>query len=276
MKLSHNKKRNTIFIYEMLVKQLSKASMYNIVEKKQQILSILKESFSKGMPLKQELDIYKSFEEIDGLRAPTVEKMILESKNRFANLDRKKIFDEQTKIISKINKTLGTEVWNTFIREFKKMATINQILSQGLSPKNQVLLEEKFLENFVVTHEEKKPFPNVNNLAVKNFVEKFNEKYSQTLAEEQKELLTHYITSFTDNAVSLKSFLNEEIARLKNTIVESSEHEMFKEDPDMHRKATQIVEKLDTFRKTEINDAVLLTVLRTQELAKELSDGSNN
>ena len=43
MKLSHNKKRNTIFIYEMLVKQLSKASMYNIVEKKQQILSILKE-----------------------------------------------------------------------------------------------------------------------------------------------------------------------------------------------------------------------------------------
>ena len=96
------------------------------------------------------------------------------------------------------------------------------------------------------------------------------------MAEEQKELLTHYITSFTDNAVSLKTFLNEEVARLKNTIAESRKNDMFQQDSEMQRKANQIVEKLDTFKKTEINDDVLLTVLRTQELAKELSDGSNN
>ena len=186
MKLNHNKKRNTIFIYEMLVKELSKASMYNIAERKQQILSILREAFSKDKPLKKELEIYKSFQQIDDMKTTTVEKMIAESKKRFAALDRKQIFDEQTKVINKINKTLGPGVWNTFITEFKKMATVNQILNQSLAPKNQVLLEEKFLENFVVVSEKKRPFPNVNNLAVKNFVEKFNEEYSTSLNENQK------------------------------------------------------------------------------------------
>ena len=267
MKLSHNKKRNTIFIYEMLVKQLSKASMYNIVEKKQQILSILKESFSKGMPLKQELDIYKSFEKIDGLRAPTVEKMILESKNRFANLDRKKIFDEQTKIISKINKTLGTEVWNTFIREFKKMATINQILSQGLSPKNQVLLEEKFLENFVVTHEEKKPFPNVNNLAVKNFVEKFNEEYSSSLNESQKKLLNKYISSHQDRGIELKMYLYEEIDRIKEQLAVSAA----KQDSATAGKVEKIIEKIENYNQRKIDRTLITEVMRVQSLVEEIN-----
>ena len=96
------------------------------------------------------------------------------------------------------------------------------------------------------------------------------------MAEEQKELLSYYITSFTDNAVSLKSFLNEEISRLKKTISEHASEEMFQSDSEMKYKAVKIVEKLDDFRKTEINDEVLLTVLKTQQLAKELTDGSNN
>ena len=46
MKFSHNKKRNTAFIYEMLIMEFSRASINKDETKKQNILSILKEYFS--------------------------------------------------------------------------------------------------------------------------------------------------------------------------------------------------------------------------------------
>lgn len=267
MKLNHNKKRNTIFIYEMLVKELSKASMYNIAERKQQILSILREAFSKDKPLKKELEIYKSFQQIDDMKTTTVEKMIAESKKRFAALDRKQIFDEQTKVINKINKTLGPGVWNTFITEFKKMATVNQILNQSLAPKNQVLLEEKFLENFVVVSEKKRPFPNVNNLAVKNFVEKFNEEYSTSLNENQKELLNKYISSHQDRGIELKAYLYEEIDRIREQLLSGAD----KQDKVTSEKVEKIIEKMGAYNQRKIDRSFITEVMKIQSLIEEIN-----
>ena len=61
----------------------------------------------------------------------------------------------------------------------------------------------------------------IDNLIVNAFINKFNTKYDTTLLENQKFLLTHYISSFCDNGLALKVFLNEEIARLKLRIVEA-------------------------------------------------------
>ena len=82
--------------------------------------------------------------------------------------------------------------------------------------------------------------------------------------------MSYYITSFSDNSVGLKSFLNEEIVRLKNALTSATTDEIFSNDEEMKNKAFQIVEKLDGFKKTEINDEILLTVLKTQELVKEI------
>jgi len=47
-KMKHNKKRNTAFLYETLVQELTKAIVSKDEEKHQSILLILKEHFSKG------------------------------------------------------------------------------------------------------------------------------------------------------------------------------------------------------------------------------------
>ena len=91
----------------------------------------------------------------------------------------------------------------------------------------------------------------------------------QRLIEEQKELLNYYITSFVDNAVELKMFLNEELGRLKKEISSMP-------DDKLNGKAKQINEKLNSFNSTEINESTLLAVLKTQQIVKELNDGSNN
>mgnify|MGYP001261247456 CR=1 FL=1 len=268
MKLNHNKKRNTVFIYEMLIKELSKASMHNITEKKSQILSIIKESFSKEKLLRKELEIYKSFSGIEDLSKPLMEKMITESKKRFLELDRKKVFDEQTKVISRINKVIGQEAWNTFISEFKKMATLNQILNQSLSPKNQVLLEERFLQKLTEDQKENKPFPNVNNLAVKTFINKFNNEYSTSLNESQRTLLNKYISSYEDRGIELKAYLYEEIDRIKeylNTNLSS-------QDAGTSQKIKKIVERIDNYSQRKVDKAFITEVMKMQSLVEEINN----
>ena len=116
----------------------------------------------------------------------------------------------------------------------------------------------------------------VDNLTYKTFVNKFNEKYENDLLNEQKSLLTRYIASFADNALELKIFLNEEIARLKQRLAEAREIDEIKNDEDMLSKTERVIEKLNSFAKEDITENVLLTVLKTQSLVKEIYNADNN
>lgn len=88
----------------------------------------------------------------------------------------------------------------------------------------------------------------IDNLTYKTFVNKFNETYDKTLRAEQKELLTNYIVSFSDNGVGLKSYLNEEIGRLKNAvntvIVESTNSGNIENFKKFHKSSTTIHKRL--------------------------------
>ena len=51
MKFKHNKKRNTAFLFEALVKELTKSIIENDQTKKKTTLSIIKEHFGKDSVL---------------------------------------------------------------------------------------------------------------------------------------------------------------------------------------------------------------------------------
>ena len=222
MKFNHNKKRNTAFIYEILISQLSRASMYKDENRRKNAMAIMKEFYSKGRPLKNELEIYNSLFSLSGISRDIREKVLQEAKKQFASLDRKEVFNEQTRLINKINKNLGKEAWNSYIASYKKYATINQVLSVSDSPQKQVIAEERLLES-LVAKEERSSFPKVNNLAVKTFIEKFNLEYGEQLNENQKDFLKKYIMSYLDDGLEFKVFLYEEIGRLKDCLSEFAE-----------------------------------------------------
>ena len=57
MKLKHNKKRNTAFLFEVLTKELTKAVVSSDIKRKRIILGVIKESFGVSRVLKRELGI---------------------------------------------------------------------------------------------------------------------------------------------------------------------------------------------------------------------------
>ncbi len=265
MKFNHNKKRNTAFIYEILINEITKSSMNSDTDRKNLIVSILREHFSKNMLLKKELEIYNSFKNLDNLGDNMVHKLLEEAKRQYKLLDRNKIFAEQTKLISKINKHLGSKCWENFIPSYKMLATTNQVLTQNLNPKKQVMLEAKFLKNIQDKDKKSNPFPNVNNLAMRTFVEAFNKKYSDNLNDKQKLLIEKFIMSHSDDGVSLKLFLYQEIDRLKNNL---SSHSNL--DEATSQGIQKVLEKINSYSNKVIDSQLITEVVKIQALVEEL------
>ena len=274
MKFSHNKKRNTAFVYEVLITELSKAAMHDNSEKRGEIVKILKEFFSKGRPLKKDLEIYRSFENMHDVDEKDVEKMLSEAKRQYLKLSRELIFKTQTRLINEINKNLGYTVWNSFISNYKDLATVNQVLSQTLAPKKQVLMEKKLVKNLLKEEEVLKPFPNVNNLAVKTFVEKFNNRYLNVLNTHQKTFLGKYISSSADGGLEFKAYLYEEIDRLKKVLKESIEEQDRNISDD---RVQQIIDRMSNYNKRKIDKSLISEVIKIQSLVSEIaSNGTEN
>ena len=276
MKIKHNKKRNTGFVYEALIREATVAIIKQDDTRKNKVFSIIKKHFKQDSLLYKDLECYRSLYENTAPSEKIASKILLEVKAQKRLIDPDGLFKQQTDLIHDINKDLTSETFNNFVPNYRCLATIQQILSTKSSPKTKVMLEGEILENMVIVEEQKNNMPTIDNLTYKNFVSKFNKKYDNSLLKEQKELLTHYVTSFSDNSLQLKIFLNNEIDRLKNKMEEAKSISYIKEDEEMLQKTQQIIEKLQNFSKETINENVLLTVLKSQALVEEIYNADNN
>ena len=155
-KIKHNKKRNTIFLYEALVRELTKATVEKNQEKRKTILNIVKEHFNKNTLMGREVRIYKNILETKEEKANIAEKILFESKIEYSSLNKKKIFAEQSQMISKINKELSKDVFTTFVPNYKNIATAHQVLNAELTPKDRVILEDNMMTYMMSAQNDKK------------------------------------------------------------------------------------------------------------------------
>ena len=140
--MKHNKKRNTAFLYECLIKELTRAVVRE--DKKRQTITkdILKEFFYKGSVLKNELELYSSLLESKEVAPDFSKRLLEETKKDFYGLDRKGVFNSQTGLINKINKQLGNSVFSNFVPNYKSIATISQLFNnEDLLPKKKIIFE---------------------------------------------------------------------------------------------------------------------------------------
>jgi hypothetical protein len=202
--MKHNKKRNTAFLYESLIKELTR-------------------SIIKGRSL-----------------------------------------------IKDMRESLSNAVFSNFISNYRDMASIGQFFnSTDTTAKQRLLLESKVVNMVLKAKPESKEIKHVDNLTYKTFINKFNATYDNVLREEQKKLLTNYITSFSNNGLGLKSFMNEEIGRLKERLVESLEGPIDKPDYKKHTK--RVIEKLDSFSHKPIDEEMVKDLFFMQDLVYEVS-----
>jgi hypothetical protein len=272
-KTRHNKKRNTAFLYEALIRELTKCVVAKDKQRKGIIISLVKEHFALGTTLRKELDLYKALYETESLDRQTGEKLIYEVKRSHDFLNKEDIFNEQTALINKINKMLSKNVFANFVPNYKDLATISQILNPDVSVKHRVLLESTLAEalcgSTVTTGAEMAP---IDNLVYKTFVKKFNDQYNGKLLEAQERLLSKYIASFHDDGIELKIYLNEELHRLRSILDSSLQEGVINKNQILRENATRVIGVIDGYRKVEIDDKMIQQILKIQGLVEELAD----
>ena len=112
----------------------------------------------------------------------------------------------------------------------------------------------------------------IDSIVYSTFVSKFNEEYSEVLSENQKNLLGRYISSFADNGVELKVYLNEEIGRLKEGLDQARHANTNAPNAELKEKIDRIYTILDETKNREIDTETLELVLNTQGLLEEISN----
>lgn len=272
-KSKHNKKRNTAFLFEALIKEMAKSVISKDEERQRTAAQIVKKHFAKGTALYEELQLYKAILETKETTENIAKRVVLEATLRYNNINHRKIFTEQSDLIRQINYNLGNEVYSNFVPSYKNIATVAQMFSNLTPVSEKVLLEDKVVEFMI--HKEEKTEPEtlepIDNLVFKTFAKKFNEQYSGKLAPEQREVLMRFVYSMSDNGVSLKSYLNEEIERLRGVIVGSRELVEVKSDSSMLVKTEKVVDFLDSLQSTPISEEIIKKILKVQELASEVT-----
>ena len=265
--MKHNKKRNTAFLYECLIKEMTKAIVRKDETTKQTVVEILKNNFSKGSPLYNDLQQYKQLLETQNLSEEFATRFMTEVRKDWNELDRKEIFNNQTQLIREINESVSPNVFGNFIPNYKNIATVGSYFySKGTKPKTRLLIEDR-VKSLVISQArtlKDEEMKTLDSLTYRTFVNKFNETYQHTLRDEQRSLLTNYITSFSDNGLGLKSFMNEELGRLKNKLQTLSE-------TSYGEKLLKVREKLEDFSKQPINEAMVKDIFYIQDLIAEIS-----
>jgi len=273
-KFKHNKKRNSAFLYETLIQELTKTVISNNKDLQDEITNLIKESFSKDSMMYRELKLYRAISHTREVNVLTAEKIVNEVKSRHKDLNKKQLVCEQNKVVRRIRKILSDDVFSNFVPNYKDLASISQIFNQRISVKSKVLLENSLVNKMAQKAKEEKMIP-IDNLVYKSFVKKFNEEYKNKLLEEQRILLNKFITSFYNKGAELNIYLNEEVGRLKNELENSLKREEFLTDEQMSENAKKVLNLLESYKNKKPNKEMVEEVIKIQGLVQEIRTDAN-
>ncbi|MEO5367382.1 MAG: hypothetical protein H7831_13745 [Magnetococcus sp. WYHC-3] len=273
--MRHNKKRNSIFLYEVLVRELTKTIVEGNEVKKNKIISIIKSSFRRGTLIYEEWRAYKALLGVK-TNKQLAEKLVAEVSKDYDHIDKTALFDEQSKLIKKINSNFPSSIYSNFVPNYRSMATVYQIFNGGrsLPVMKRIMLEEQLVnEMSEIDPVNTVEFQQTSKLAFKTFMDRFNITYS-TLLREQRELLQKYVLG-GENDVEFKVYLGEEIERLRNVVKGSLLLKEVKEDAEMVNKTNSVLEVLNSFKTKPVDQSMIEQILKVQQLAEEITENGN-
>ena len=273
-KFKHNKKRNSAFLYEVLIQELTKSVLSKNKELQNKIVVLVKESFAPDSMMYRELKLYRAITHTKDVNLLTAEKIINEVKIRHRELDKKALLSEQNKVARKIRKFLSDGAFSNFVPSYKDLASVAQIFNNKVSIKSKILLENELVDKMSSKQNKEKMVP-MDNIVYKSFVKRFNDEYSGKLLQEQKILLNKFIASFHNNGIELKSYLNEEIGRLKKELKKSFSKEEFVTDSQMLENAKKVLKTLDSYQELKPDKAMVEEVIKIQGLVTEIQSDAN-
>jgi hypothetical protein len=282
--IKHSKFRNTGFLFELLVRQVTSDILNN---RKGIAEGLLKKYFNSKTELSNELKLYQfivSERYNSENRAERFVDAVVESR---AKLDEKKILKEKYNLIKEIKDNYSIEDFlRSQIPNYKVLASVYKIFEyktnneQNYDPKDYVATKFTLVEHLIgktpaktitestITTDLKKEDKEIQLLSYKMLIDSFNKKYNN-LNDKQKGLLKEYINSFT-NSDNLK---NHVVTEVKSLIKEFKGISSKINDKVKKIKLAETMNQLAKIGNSQkIKDNHITSLIMCYELEKELND----
>jgi len=284
-KIKHSKFKNTGFIFELLVRQITAevmSSSKSVAEK------LLKEHFNSKQELSKELKLYQYLinEKYNSeSKAEQFINTILEARKK---IDEKKLTKEKYNLIKEIKETYDLDEFiKSPISNYKTLASIYKIFETVVTdtqyePTDIVSARFTIAENIInssiqnketkikdaVLEEYRKQDDDLRAVSYKLLVESFNNKYSN-LTNDQKGLLREYINNI-NNTGKLSEYVSNEVTKLVEGLKEVGSKISDKVTKIKLAETIANIRKIKSVKK--IKEQHLSAMMMTYELLKELKD----
>ena len=287
-KIKHSKFKNTGFIFELLVRQITSEIMSankSVAEK------ILKEHFNSKQELSKELKLYQYLinEKYNSeSKAEQFINTILEARKK---IDEKKLTKEKYNLIKEIKETYNLDEFiKSPISNYKTLASIYKIFEtvtseESFDPTDIVSSRFTIAENIInssiqnkeikikdaVMEEYRKQDEDLRAVSYKLLVESFNNKYSN-LTNDQKGLLREYINNI-NNTGKLNEYVSNEVTKLVEGLKEVGSKISDKVTKIKLAETITNIRKIKSVKK--IKEQHLSAMMMTYELLSELKQSIN-
>lgn len=284
-KIKHSKFKNTGFIFELLVRQITAEIMSankSVAEK------ILKEHFNSKKELSKELKLYQYLinEKYNSeSKAEQFINTILEARKK---IDEKKLIKEKYNLIKEIKETYNLDEFiKSPISNYKTLASIYKIFEvattdEQYDPTDIVSSRFTIAENIIntsiqnkdakikdaVLEEYRKQDEDLRAVSYKLLVESFNTKY-KNLSTEQKGLLREYINNI-NNTGKLSEYVTNEVTNLVLNLKEIGTKISDKVTKIKLAETISNIKKIKSVKK--IKEQHLSAMMMTYELLSELKN----
>lgn len=287
--IKHSKFKNTGFIFELLVRQITSEIMSGKMNSKAEI--ILKEFFSSKKELSKELKLYQYLINEKYNSESKAEKFVETVCEARKRLDEQKLTKEKYNLIKQIKEVYDIDEFiKSPISNYKNLASIYKIFEatitkESFEPKDIVNSKFTIVESMInssienkdkkvndrVLEEYRKQDEEVRMLSYKMLVENFNKKYNN-LSAQQKNLLKEYINNI-NNTGKLNEYVSNEIFSLVNSLKEVGSKISDKVTKIKLAETISNIRKIKSVKK--IKEQHLSAIMMSYELLKELKNASS-
>jgi hypothetical protein len=287
-KIKHSKFKNTGFIFELLVRQVTSeilASNKSVAEK------ILKEFFNSKKELSKELKLYQYLINEKYNSEAKAEKFIDTICEARKRLDEKKLTKEKYNLVKQIKETYNIDDFiKSPISNYKTLASIYKVFEvvttdEQYEPTDIVSSRFTIAENIIntsiqnkdakikdaVLEEYRKQDEDLRVITYKLLVENFNKKY-KNLTEEQKVLLREYINNI-NNTGKLNLYVSEQVSKVITSLKEASSKVTDKVTKIKLEETITNIKKIKSIK--VIKEEHLSALMMSYELLKEIKNAIN-
>jgi hypothetical protein len=275
----HNKKRNVGIVYELLLKYVSSKLVENKKSEAQVALDIIEKRFNKNTELFKEFRLFKALTTSTAEDSAIAAAIIQESKQAAKRIDETKLNSEKSKLIHDINYKINDDsFFSASINEYKLFATIQTLINDWRKGDRSdltrmVMYEGQLIQQLLATKEiapvlEEQKTEDTDKLVIKIMTEKLNEKYSDSLTTEQKDIIKNYVFAAADGDMGKFTTYLEEIKT--NTLSMVTELHRTTDNDIILEKVEEVKNKITSLNTDDIQDSTIQRFLQVSSLKDEL------